>query len=216
MRNKNIIIAILAICLFATSSYIGVTLWRENNQKTKAADAAQNEEEPPKEQPEENQNGDNEVPEEGEGDPDYYEEIPQNEEESDQSPQQPEEDINVRSIKEMYEKLHKMANTLIIAEDDEIWGEEEITIEEVLALIGEVTASDYGDKEKLLEILRRWEQGDFSKGDQDHNYVWEKLEGDTGKAIGVKPQYQQVVNEDEDNQSTDENNQNTDENDQNP
>lgn len=93
-------------------------------------------------------------------------------------------EVTVRSQKEIWDEIHKMANTKIVAE--EIWGTLEITAERVDGLILEITKSEYDDKEKLLEILARWKQGDFTRCVEDHNYVWEKLGGTVGKATGLK------------------------------
>lgn len=79
--------------------------------------------------------------------------------------------------------MHQMANTKVIA--DEKWGEIEITPERVKNLKTIVEGSDFESKDKLLEILERWEKGDFSVADKDHNYLWEKLGGTIGRATGV-------------------------------
>ncbi|WP_170158499.1 DUF6241 domain-containing protein [Aquisalibacillus elongatus] len=36
-----------------------------------------------------------------------------------------------------------------------------------------------------LAILNRWENGDFSKADRDHNTIWELQGGTVGRASGV-------------------------------
>jgi len=49
-----------------------------------------------------------------------------------------------------------------------------------------VTSSNWEDKNKLIEILNRWKNNDFSMAVEDHNYIWAKLGGKDGKATGVK------------------------------
>lgn len=92
--------------------------------------------------------------------------------------------ILVRSQQEMWEEIHILANSKIVA--DEIWGTKEIKTEHIKELIAEVENSSYNDKEMLLEILSRWKAEDFSQCVAEHNYVWEKLGGTIGKAIALR------------------------------
>ena len=87
-----------------------------------------------------------------------------------------------RPVAVVYEEMHTMINSVVIADD--VWEKKIITKENVTALITEVKNSKYND-EKLLEILNRWKDGDFTQGDSDHNYLWDKLGGTTGRATGV-------------------------------
>lgn len=87
---------------------------------------------------------------------------------------------------DVYDIMHRMANTKIIAENNKIWGELSMEKEEIQNLKSIVEKIDYEDREKLLDILNRWEKGDFSQADKDHNYVWEKLGGTIGRAVGIK------------------------------
>ena len=87
---------------------------------------------------------------------------------------------------DVYDIIHRMANTKIIAENNKIWGELPMEPEEIQNLKGIVEKVNYEDREQLLDILNRWETGDFSQADKDHNYVWEKLGGTIGKAVGIK------------------------------
>ena len=100
------------------------------------------------------------------------------------------EDIKDKKAKVVFQKMHEMANTKIVAEDGLVWGEIQPTEEEVNALMEDVSNSNYEDKEKLLEILNRWKSGDFSNCVEDHNFLWKKLGGQVGKAsslrVGVK------------------------------
>ncbi|WP_461206721.1 DUF6241 domain-containing protein [Clostridium sp. DL1XJH146] len=100
-----------------------------------------------------------------------------------------EKNITIREEKLLYEDIHRMANTLIIAEDGKIWGKDTITDEKCNTLIIEITASDYDDKERLLSILNRWKEDDFSEGVDDHNYVWNRLGGTIGRAKSLKEEF---------------------------
>ncbi|WP_426348167.1 DUF6241 domain-containing protein [Alloiococcus sp. CFN-8] len=90
------------------------------------------------------------------------------------------------SKKKVYDMIHVMANTLIIAEDGEVWGQQPITKDRIEAIMKAMEELDITD-EKLWSTLKRWEQQDFSEGVEDHNYVWKKyLDGTVGKAIKLK------------------------------
>lgn len=95
--------------------------------------------------------------------------------------------VPTRSQKAVWNQVHVMANTLIKA--DHIWGEEEISEEKVNALLLEVRSSDFDDKERLLTILLRWKEEDFSHGVDDHNYVWDRLGGSVGEAFDLRDEY---------------------------
>jgi Family of unknown function (DUF6241) len=86
----------------------------------------------------------------------------------------------------LYDLMHKMANTKIEAEDGQIWGKVEITDGAVNALIEAVSTASYEDKEEILQILNRWKAKDFSNCVDEHNYFWKKLGGSIGKATGLK------------------------------
>ena len=87
----------------------------------------------------------------------------------------------------VYNKMHKMINTKIVAEDGKIWGQVDITQEKCQALIKEVTKSGYSDKDTLLQFLNRWKDNDFNSGVDEHNYLWDGLNGTIGKAESLKP-----------------------------
>ncbi|HEY8892226.1 MAG TPA: DUF6241 domain-containing protein [Clostridium sp.] len=87
----------------------------------------------------------------------------------------------------VYNRMHKMINTKIVAEDGKIWGEVEITPEGCNQLIKEVTQSGYYDKTTLLEFLNRWKNKNFASGVDEHNYLWNGLNGTIGKAKAIRP-----------------------------
>lgn len=94
--------------------------------------------------------------------------------------------VAVRDEEEVYKDMHRMANTKIVA--DEIWGEDEISEERLNKVILEVMKSSYEDKEKLLTMLRNWKTGNFKNAVEEHNYLWEKLGGNLGKAKALRKQ----------------------------
>jgi hypothetical protein len=59
------------------------------------------------------------------------------------------------------------------------------TPERVDKMIEIVEANDYKYKKRYLEILYRWQEGDFSRADKDHNFVWSIQGGTIGKATGL-------------------------------
>lgn len=93
------------------------------------------------------------------------------------------QELKVRPEEEVWEELHKMANTKIVAE--EIWGRIEITEEKCDELIKEVSLSSYSHKEEMLRMLNNWKADDFRNAVAEHNYVWELLGGTIGKAYDL-------------------------------
>lgn len=88
--------------------------------------------------------------------------------------------IVVRDEDTVLDEMHKMANTKIVA--DQIWGKVDTTTERINMLILEVEKSEYKNKKQLLDILKRWKDGDFRQAVQDHNFLWDRLGGTVGKA----------------------------------
>ncbi|MBU3213583.1 DUF6241 domain-containing protein [Clostridium estertheticum] len=86
----------------------------------------------------------------------------------------------------LYNTMHKMINTKIVAEDGKIWGEIEITDGKCDQLINDVSKSGYPDKVVLLEFLTRWKNKDFKNGVEEHNYLWDGLNGTIGKAKSLR------------------------------
>lgn len=81
-------------------------------------------------------------------------------------------------LTQCYQKVHHMANTIIIADDGQIWGQNEITREAVTQMVNELKGQD----DYLSDQLKKWLELDFSNGVEIHNYVWNKLDGNIGKA----------------------------------
>lgn len=81
-------------------------------------------------------------------------------------------------LNECYQRVHYMANTIIVAEDGNIWGESEMSRDAVTQLINDLKDQD----DYLSSELEKWLELDFSNGVEVHNYVWSKLGGTIGKA----------------------------------
>ncbi|WP_300379491.1 DUF6241 domain-containing protein [Clostridium sp.] len=90
------------------------------------------------------------------------------------------------SLENIYDILHRMSNSKIIAEDNQIWGRLPMDPKEISILKSLIEKVDYKDRDYLLEVLSRWENNDFSKVVDEHNYFWKKLGGTIGKAISIK------------------------------
>jgi hypothetical protein len=86
----------------------------------------------------------------------------------------------------IYDIMHKMANTKIVAKDGQVWGTLPISKEDITALKETIAKIDYSDREYLLEVLNNWEKGDFSHCVEEHNYFWNKLGGTIGEASKLK------------------------------
>ncbi len=89
-------------------------------------------------------------------------------------------------VENIYDILHRMSNTKIIAEDNQIWGKIEMDPEYIASLKTLIEKVDYKDKDYMLEVLTRWENSDFSQAVEEHNYFWKKLGGTVGKATSLK------------------------------
>lgn len=81
-------------------------------------------------------------------------------------------------LNECYQRVHYMVNTIIIAEDGNIWGESEMSRDAVTQVINDLKGQD----DYLSSELEKWLGLDFSNGVEVHNYVWNKLGGTIGKA----------------------------------
>ena len=93
-------------------------------------------------------------------------------------------------LTQCYQIVHHMVNTIIIADDGQIWGENDITREAVTQMVNELKDRD----DYLSNELKKWLELDFSNGVEVHNYVWNKLDGDIGKAKDLnKEKIQQVI-----------------------
>ncbi len=93
-------------------------------------------------------------------------------------------DHKENDLMKIYIDIHQMSHHVIIADDK--WGFKELTLENIQGLIEQAEViSSTSDTSAVLEILHRWEKGDFTEADRDHNFVWSKLGGTVGIATGV-------------------------------
>jgi Family of unknown function (DUF6241) len=90
------------------------------------------------------------------------------------------------SIENIYDILHRMSNSKIIAEDNQIWGRLPMDSNDIATLKNLIEKVEYTDRDYLLEVISRWENNDFSQVVDEHNYFWKKLGGTVGKAISIK------------------------------
>ncbi|MFK7695983.1 DUF6241 domain-containing protein [Paenibacillus sp. HJGM_3] len=91
---------------------------------------------------------------------------------------------------EVYEEdvinlMHHMTHQKVKASDK--WTSIQMTSNRV-RLIGELIeqkGQTWKNRDQLLKITKKWEAGDFSKIDDDHNYLWSLEDGSIGKATGI-------------------------------
>ncbi|MGL5315164.1 MAG: DUF6241 domain-containing protein [Peptostreptococcaceae bacterium] len=82
--------------------------------------------------------------------------------------------------------VHRMSNSIIKAKDNRKYGQIEITPENIdiaissLDLVGDSSTRSY-----IKDQLNKWKDGDFDNAVTIHNFVWDILEGEVGKAIAV-------------------------------
>jgi hypothetical protein len=82
---------------------------------------------------------------------------------------------------QVIEAIHKMSHQKVVA--DEKWGAIPLTQDRVKRLIKVIKAHQYENNLIFLSILERWEKGDFSQAYEDHNKMWNLLDGTRGKAV---------------------------------
>jgi len=93
---------------------------------------------------------------------------------------------------DVYEVIHKMANTLIVAEDGLIYGEIEINDESInraMNIVNDTTTIEKEERLVFMNILQDWKEEDFSNGVQAHNYAWARLNGSIGRAKDLREKY---------------------------
>lgn len=89
--------------------------------------------------------------------------------------------VEPKSNNEAIKLIHSLANTLVKAEYK--WQCSEVTPKTIgIALKGVEKIKDDYDRMHLRNSLTKWKDGDFSNAVDVHNYVWEMLDGNVGKA----------------------------------
>lgn len=85
--------------------------------------------------------------------------------------------------------IHKMANTKIVAEDNQVWGTADINNENIEKCIDyleiDVNVKKL-NRDMLIAGLKEWKQGNFKNSVEIHNQVWSYLGGTVGKAKSLK------------------------------
>ncbi|NLP53067.1 DUF6241 domain-containing protein [Bacillus sp. RO1] len=79
--------------------------------------------------------------------------------------------------------IHWMSHQKVKAESK--WTHYKMTPERIDWLLEKVKEADYKHEKVYVEILTKWQKGDFSTAHLDHNRVWSLLNGTIGKATGV-------------------------------
>ncbi|HEY5563140.1 MAG TPA: DUF6241 domain-containing protein [Clostridiaceae bacterium] len=92
----------------------------------------------------------------------------------------------INSEMDIYNIMHTMANSKIVAADGKVSKILEINSTECTELKVIINELNYKDKEYLLKVLNTWGKNDFSLAVDEHNYLWGKLGGTIGKAIALK------------------------------
>lgn len=79
--------------------------------------------------------------------------------------------------------MHKMTHQKVRAEEK--WGAIPMDDTNIAAVKAAVTANNWKHKDTLLQIIARWEAGDFSEAHHDHNAIWKMQNGSIGIAYGL-------------------------------
>lgn len=87
--------------------------------------------------------------------------------------------------------MHKMTHQKVLAREK--WGAIEMTPENIKIVKEHVLANHFKSEKFFLEILSRWEAGDFTKVDKDHNDLWEAQDGNIGEAKGIMTEEQEQM-----------------------
>lgn len=85
--------------------------------------------------------------------------------------------------------MHKMTHQKIVA--SEKWGLIRMNEESIFKAKKILLASDFSKKKELLEMVNRWEKGQFDRVDDDHNYIWDLQGGSIGRATGILTEQQE-------------------------
>ena len=82
--------------------------------------------------------------------------------------------------------IHQMSNSIIRAVDNRKYGEIPITPFNInQGIEGLKYIQDEGAVSYLNNALLKWKEGDFNNAVLVHNFVWEMLDGEVGKAISI-------------------------------
>lgn len=85
--------------------------------------------------------------------------------------------------------MHKMTHQKVIA--SEKWGLIRMNDDSIAKAKQILLDSDFNSKEGLLDIIEKWENGQFDQVDEDHNYIWNLQGGSIGRATGILNEQQE-------------------------
>jgi hypothetical protein len=79
----------------------------------------------------------------------------------------------------IYDMMHRMANSKITKESKDKSGRLEVTANQIQAVKSIVERMDYKDRGYILQVLKRWENGDFSFIEGEHEYFYGRFNADS-------------------------------------
>ncbi|GAB3061863.1 DUF6241 domain-containing protein [Virgibacillus ainsalahensis] len=81
------------------------------------------------------------------------------------------------------EYIHGMSHQKIKA--DKKWGFYEIHPQRITWLLDGLEQANVEHESVYKDILKKWEAGNFTSVDEDHNSIWDLQDGTVGKATGI-------------------------------
>lgn len=82
--------------------------------------------------------------------------------------------------------IHRMSNSIIIARDNRKIGHIDINPQNIDIAISSLTyIQDKNARDYLNSLLMKWKEGNFNNAVEVHNFVWDMLNGNVGKAKSV-------------------------------
>ena len=79
--------------------------------------------------------------------------------------------------------MHKMTHQKI--KSDKKWGAIPMSAENIKEIKNAIENTDYDRGPSLMNIIEKWEEGNFNSIAQDHNSLWEMQDGTVGRAYGT-------------------------------
>ncbi|SEI91957.1 hypothetical protein SAMN04488127_0791 [Bhargavaea ginsengi] len=104
--------------------------------------------------------------------------------------------VNGNSLEEkILDIMHQMTHQKIVA--NQKWGAIPMTTRNIEQIESIVSSSKKihspQAKKQLIQIIAKWENGDFSEADEDHNYIWKLQNGTLGKARGLLSKEEELL-----------------------
>lgn len=81
----------------------------------------------------------------------------------------------------VYDIMHRMANSKLSKESKDKSGRLDITANEIQAVKSIVEKMDYKDRAYVLQIIKRWENGDFTCIEGEHEYFYGRYNAENKK-----------------------------------